>query len=101
MLKRVEKLKIEYAHRRKFSQLEIKYRLLKSLIDTHNLSSKHKIIYQKKRRKKITKISITRHQALCLLTGRARGVIREFGVSRQSLKRLALENKVQNIKVGS
>jgi ribosomal protein S14 len=101
MLKRVEKLKIEYAHRKKFSQMEIKYRLLKSLIDTHNLSSLHKIVYQKKLRPKMQAFGVSRQRGACFLTGRAKGVIRFLGFSRHTLKRQALLNKVQNIRVGS
>lgn len=101
MIKRVARLHIETGRRSSYQLYELKDKLLKSLTQTHNNSLKHRLVYAHKARNKQSHRGLSRHQGLCLLTGRARGVIRLLGLSRHSLKRYALENKVQNIRIGS
>ena len=101
MIKRVERLHIEYARRQAYQLKELKISLLKSLAQTQNNPIKSRLIYTHKQRYKARHFNISRHQNLCLVTGRSRSVIYLTGLSRHSLKRYALENKVQNLKVGS
>ena len=101
MIKRVARLHIESARRSSYQLNELKEKLLKSLTQTQNNSLKHRLVYTHKIRNKQSHRGISRQQGLCLVTGRARGVIRLVGLSRHTLKRYALENKVQNLRVGS
>jgi small subunit ribosomal protein S14 len=45
--------------------------------------------------------SRTRHRNLCALTGRSRGVLRKFKMSRIMLRELALEGKVPGMRKAS
>lgn len=101
MLKRVERLQVEYAHRKRYLQVEVKHALLKSLIQDHNNDSRYKIIYHKKLRTEMRVIGFSKQRSACALTGRSKGLVRFLGLSRQSVKRCALLNKLQNIRVGS
>lgn len=101
MLKRVARIELECARREKFFRMEIKNHLLKSLIQDHNNPLISKIIYHQKVRTKARFFGVSRHRGACLLTGRAKGVVRFLGFSRQSVKRQGLFNNLQNIRVGS
>ena len=61
----------------------------------------YKIAYQKKLRTDMRTIGFSKQRSACFATGRAKGVVRFLGLSRQSVKRYALLNKLQNIRVGS
>lgn len=101
MIKRLEKLTTEMARRKFFHSLEIKNSLLKSLINTKNNPCMNKLVYAKKKRRNSIQTGICKQRNLCLITGRAKGVIKLLGFSRQTLKRYALKNKVQNFRVAS
>lgn len=46
-------------------------------------------------------IGFSKQRCACFATGRAKGLVKFLGLSRQSVKRYALLNKLQNIRVGS
>lgn len=101
MLKRVERITVEYGHRKRYFQVEVKNFILKSLIQDHNNHIMYKIAYHKKLRTEMRTIGFSRQRSACFATGRSQGLVRFLGLSRQSVKRYALLNKLQNIRSGS
>lgn len=101
MNKRTEWLYGEDASRRAYARFELKRTLLKSLLQDHNNAPKQRTAYAAQRRIPTVAYSVTQQYVGCLITGRVRGNVRLLGLSRQTLKRFALENRVQNLRVGS
>ena len=74
--------------------------LLKSIKD-HDSSYDDKREAQKKIGKMPRDASATRHRNRCQVTGRPRGTLRKFGMSRNTFRDLALKGELPGIKKAS
>jgi hypothetical protein len=101
MKKRVRYLGIELFNRKKYNKFELNNTLIKSIIQNKNNLLKKKIYFIKKLDRVGYKYSISKQRDYCMYTGRAQGIIGLTSLSRQSTKRAALINKLQNIQTNS
>lgn len=101
MKTRVRFLNIELFNRKKYNKIELKMLLLKSIIQTKNNPLTKKLFFIKKLDIKGFKLSISKQRDFCMSTGRAQGVVNLLSLSRQSVKRRGLINKLQNIQTNS
>lgn len=76
MTKRVSKLTFEYLKRCQARRYELKKVLLQSLIENHNNLAKERTLWGHKMRCQPLVSSVSRQNSLCVVTGRARGVMR-------------------------
>lgn len=101
MKTRVRNLTIELCSRRLYKNRELKLMLLKSIIQTKTKSIKYKSFFCSKQKIVTRKINLCKQHDLCMFTGNTKGVMRLVSMSRHSIKKLALTNKIQNIKISS
>tara|TARA_B100000989_G_scaffold295445_1_gene276567 strand:- start:1623 stop:1928 length:306 start_codon:yes stop_codon:yes gene_type:complete len=95
----LKRLKKDFILRQKYSKNSIKLWKLKGLINNKILAPRIRIKNRELLNKlvSVNKISQTRVNNRCLLTGRSRGVIKEFGISRIVFKKLADDGKLLSI----
>lgn len=95
----IKRLKKDYFFRQKYYKFSIKIWKLKGLINNKILSPKIRIKNRELLNKivKQQKIYKTKIRNKCLLTGRSRGIIKEFGISRIMFKKLADDGKLLSI----
>lgn len=95
------KIKNEFYKRKWYIKHELKLTVIKSIqqnlsIDPiTRISTQHQI--QKFKRRGV----LSKHNKICMLTGKRRGIHPFFFLSRHMLKRLGTLNELQNIKVNS
>ena len=75
--------------------------LLKSKIKNKELSLEERISYQNKLNDLPRNGSAIRHRNRCEVTGRPRGNLRKFGMSRNTFRDLALKGELPGIKKAS
>jgi len=93
---RTEKLKRIY-----YIKAELKRGILKSLILNNNTKNINRLYANLSLRSLPKRTSIVKQHKVCLITGRQRGIYSKFNLSRHALKKLGLENRLQNIKTQS
>jgi len=93
---RTEKLKRIY-----YIKAELKRSILKSLILNNNTKNVNRLYANISLRSLPKRTAIAKQHKVCLLTGRQRGAYNKFNLSRHTLKKLGLENRLQNIKTQS
>ena len=95
----LKRLKKDYLFRQKYYKYSINIWKLKGIINNKILPPKTRIKNRELLSKIIKQNNIyeTKIKNKCLLTGRSRGVIKEFGISRIIFKRLADDGKLLSI----
>lgn len=88
--------------RKKFTKIEIKKIILKSIIHNKNV----KPIIRSKAIYKISKFSFLsfiskQNNNLCLKTGRIKGTYKMFNLSRHYIKKISMSGNLQNIKIAT
>ena len=101
MKTRVRYLSIEFFNRKSYKKNELKHNLLKSIIQNKNNNLIKKLFFLKKLDNLSYRVSISKQRDYCVYTGRAQGIVTLLSLSRQSVKRAALINKLQCIKTNS
>lgn len=76
MTKRVSRLTLEHLRRCQAKRYELKKTLLRSLIENHNNLAKLKTLWGHRLKGQPLVSTISRQNSLCIVTGRARGVMR-------------------------
>jgi ribosomal protein S14 len=90
----------DFIKKKKFTKLEIKKIILKSIIHNKNLKPKLRALaFYKLSRLPLKSFISKQNNNLCLLTGRIGGVLKLTNLSRHSMKRLGVVGNLQNIKV--
>jgi len=98
----MKSLKKDYNHRKLYKQFEKQYIVLKSLARNELLPLYLRLEIQDKLSKGIPRnASRVRQHNYCLETGRARGVITDFGISRIEMKNKAEFAKLPGVKRSS
>ena len=95
----LKRLKKDYFFRQKNKKFSIKIWKLKGLINNKMLSPKTRIKNRELLNKIVKQQNVyeTRIKNKCLLTGRSRGVIKDWGISRIIFKKLADDGKLLSI----
>jgi ribosomal protein S14 len=97
--KNVLNINKDLVKRKKFTKLEIKKVILKSIIQNKNLKPIIRSLANYKLSQIQLKNSISKQNNMCLLTGRVGGVLNLTNLSRHSMKRLSVSGNLQNIKI--
>lgn len=93
---RTEKLKRIY-----YIKTELKKSILKSLVLNNNTKNVNRLHANLNLRSFPKRTAIAKQHKVCLINGRQRGAYNKFNLSRHALKKLGLENRLQNIKTQS
>nr|YP_010041739.1 hypothetical protein DXZ12_mgp19 [Cyanophora sudae]QPB15077.1 hypothetical protein [Cyanophora sudae] len=80
------------------TKLEIKQRILLFLLRSENISSNDKYFLLNNFSKILKKATHTKYNSVCSLSGRSRGNVSLFGISRIIFKELASNGKISGIK---
>lgn len=88
--------------KKNFTKKELKIIILKSIINNKNINPNIRVLCNYKLSKFNSKNWISRqNNNICLKTGRIKGVYKMFNFSRHFIKKLAINNNLQNIKISS
>jgi ribosomal protein S14 len=95
-------INIDMLKRKKFTKIEIKKIIFKSIVQNKNI----KPIIRAKAIKKNCKFSYLsyiskQNNNVCLKTGRIKGVYKMFNMSRHCIKKIGVLGNLQNIKIAS
>jgi len=95
-------IKKDIIKRKKFTKIEIKKIILKSIIQNKNV----KPLIRMKAVRKICKFSYSssiskQNNNICLKTGRIKGVYNMFNTSRHFIKKIGVLGNLQNIKIAA
>lgn len=86
--------------RKKFLKIEIKKIILKSIFKNENVNTYVRLKVKKYLDKYSHNKSISKqNNNICLISGRIGGVFNKFGYSRQVLKKIGINNNLQNYKI--
>lgn len=102
MKNKIINIKKDVLKRKKFTKIEIKKIIFKSIIQNKNI----KPLIRVKAIKKMCKFSYLsyiskQNNNICLKTGRIKGVYNMFNMSRQTIKKIGVLGNLQNIKIAS
>lgn len=102
MKNKIINIKKDLLKRKKYTKVEIKRILLKSIIQNKNVQPlvRVKAIRKNCKRSYLSYIS-KQNNNICLKTGRIKGVYNMFNISRHSIKKISVLGGLQNIKIAS
>lgn len=92
-------IKKEFLKRKKFIKYEIKKIILKSIIENKNIKPIIRANALYKLSKFINKGCIVKQKNICIKTGRMKGTYKLTNFSRHFLRKLFINNNLQNIKI--
>ena len=92
-----KRIRTDYLKRKTFNKSFINYWKLKALINNKILPLKRRIIAREILHQ-IINVKSTTIRNKCIMTGRARGVIKRWGISRIMLKRLADSGSILSLR---
>jgi ribosomal protein S14 len=102
MKNKIINIKKDILKRKKFTKIEIKKILLKSIIQNKNIKPLIRIKAVRKNCKYSYLSYISKqNNNICLKTGRIKGVYNMFNISRHSIKKISVMGNLQNIKIAS
>jgi len=82
-----------------FIKNEIKTIILKSIIQNNNVKPIYRANALYKLSKLTKKMGISKHNNICLKSGRSKGVYKLTNFSRHYMRKLFVQNNLQNIKI--
>ena len=85
--------------KKKFVKNELKLKVLQSIFQNKKLQSKLRLFSFFLKLKLNNKIY--KQQNICLMTGKTNGLVKDFFLSRNCLKKFLNHNKIQNTKINS
>jgi len=85
--------------KKKFIKNELKVKILKSIFQNKKITPNKRLFAFFLILKNNTKIN--KQKDICLLTSKSAGLYNNFGISRNCVKKLLNNNKLQNIKINS
>jgi ribosomal protein S14 len=94
----IKTLKIKIK-KKKILKNELKYKILKSIFQNKKIEPKKRLFSFLL----ILKVNnkIFKYKNICLLTSKTNGLVKNFNISRNTVKKLLNLNKIQNIKICS
>ena len=101
MKSRIRNLTVEFLLREKYRKIEVKKKILKSIIQNKNNNINKRLFFVKLLHNTIKYGTIAKQHELCINTGRSGGIVKLLSLSRHSIKNYGLHNKLQNIRVAS
>lgn len=90
------KIKIK---KKKFIKKELQYKILQSIFQNKKITPSKRLFSFFLLLKNNNKIN--KQKDICLLTSKTAGLYNNFGISRNCVKKLLNNNKIQNIKINS
>ena len=102
MKNKIINIKKDIIKRKRYTKLEIKYIILKSIIRNQNIKPliRIKAIRLNCKKSYLSYMSKQKNN-ICVKTGRIKGVYNQFNLSRHYIKYLGSNNNLQNIKIAS
>ena len=102
MKKKIINIKKDIYKRKKFTKIEIKKIIFKSIIQNKNIKPLIRVKVMRKYCKFSRQASISKqNNNICLKTGRIKGVYNMFNISRHTIKKIGILGNLQNIRVAS
>lgn len=102
MKNKIINIKKEFIKKKLYTKKELKYTILKSIVQNQNIQPIIRIKASKLNNKKSNLSFLSKQKNnICLKTGRIKGVYNQFNFSRHYLKYLGSNNNLQNIKIAS
>jgi len=102
MKNKIINIKKDILKRKKFTKIEIKKIIFKSIIQNKNVKPIIRSKAVRKYNKFSRQVSISKqNNNICLKTGRMKGVYNMFNISRHTIKKIGILGNLQNIQISS
>lgn len=102
MKNKLMNIKKNFIKNKMYTKKELKYIILKSIVQNQNIKPLIRVKAAKINSKKSNLSYLSKQKNnICLKTGRIKGVYNQFNLSRHYFKYLGSNNNLQNIKIAS